>query len=101
MFIILINDLGFEDQSNDLGDIITCKRKIKEFNLLHLKYVDDFTIAEAISMKDQLDTVPLTVRPQPDNFHDSTVDIPWNPRTLEFIHNLSRQNNMQRKTKWR
>ena len=72
LFIILINDLGFEDQSNDLGDIITCKRKIKEFNLLHLKYVDDFTIAEAISMRDQLDTVPVTVRPQPDNFHDRT-----------------------------
>ena len=44
----------------------------KEFNLLHLKYVDDFTIAEAISMRDQLDTVPVTVRPQPDNFHDRT-----------------------------
>ena len=36
-----------------LGEIITCKRRIKEFNLLHLKYVDDFTIAEAINMKEQ------------------------------------------------
>ena len=34
LFIILINDLGFEEQSNNLGELITCKRKIKEFNLI-------------------------------------------------------------------
>ena len=72
LFIILINDLGFDDQTNDAGELITCKRRIKEFNLLHLKYVDDFTIAEAVNMKDQLIMVPVTSRPQPDDYHDRT-----------------------------
>ena len=72
LFIILINDLGFEDQSNNLGELITCKRKVKEFNLIHLKYVDDLTLAEAIDMKRQLTNIPETERPQPDNFHERT-----------------------------
>ena len=72
LFIILINDLGFENQTNDMGELITCKRRIKDYNLIHLKYVDDFTIAEAINMKEQLTTVPVSQRPQPDNYHDRT-----------------------------
>ena len=72
LFIILINDLGFENQTNDVGELITCKRRIKEYNLIHLKYVDDFTIAEAIKMKEQLTEVPVSQRPQPDNYHERT-----------------------------
>ena len=68
LFIILINDLGFDDQANDAGELITCKRRIKEFNLLHLKYVDDFTITEAVNMKDQLTRVPVKDRTQPENY---------------------------------
>ena len=75
LFIILINDLGFEDQSNNLGELITCKRKVKEFNLIHLKYVDDLTLAEAIDMKKQLTNVTVSERPQPDDFHDRTGHI--------------------------
>ena len=72
LFIILINDLGFENQTNDVGELIRCKRRIKEYNLIHLKYVDDFTIAEAINMKEQLTEVPVNQRPQPDNYHERT-----------------------------
>ena len=72
LFIIVINDLGFQNQSNDAGELITCKKRIKEFNLIHLKYVDDFAIAEAVKMKEQLTSVPVDQRPQPDSFHDRT-----------------------------
>ena len=72
LFIILINDLGFDNQSNDAGELITCKRRIKEFNTIHLKYVDDFAVAEAVNMKEQLTQVPVDSRPQPDTYRDRT-----------------------------
>ena len=68
LFLVLINDVGFSDQENNLGDVVTCKRRIKEFNQIHLKYVDDLTVAEAVKMK----TVPLEERTLPDNYHDRT-----------------------------
>ena len=52
--------------------MITCKRRIKEFNTIHLKYVDDFAVAEAVNMKEQLTQVPVDSRPQPDTFRDRT-----------------------------
>ena len=72
LFLVLINDVGFDDKDNDLGEIITCKRRIKDYNKIHLKYVDDLAVAEAINMKTQLKEVPMCERPQPDNFHDRT-----------------------------
>ena len=72
LFLVLINDVGFNDQKNESGDIITCKKRIKEFNELHLKYVDDLTLAEAIPMKSQLNDVPVEARPQPDTYHART-----------------------------
>ena len=71
LFIILINDLGFENQTNNVGELITCKKKIQEFNAIHLKYVDDFSVAEAVKMND-LSHVPVQCRPQPDSLHDRT-----------------------------
>jgi hypothetical protein len=70
LFLVLINDVGFNDQ--DVGEVVTSKRRIKEFNQIHLKYVDDLAVAEAVSMKSQLKSVLLEERPQPDNFHDRT-----------------------------
>ena len=46
LFIILINDLGFDGQENNAGEIITSKRNMKEVNEIHLKYVDDLTLTE-------------------------------------------------------
>ena len=60
--------MGFDRQENNVGDLITCKRRLREINTLHLKYVDDLSIAETINLKDQLETVPLDDRPQPDPF---------------------------------
>ena len=36
LFIVLINDIGFADQKNDLGDIFTSRTKMKEMNEIHL-----------------------------------------------------------------
>ena len=53
LFLILINDVGFNDQRNDLGEISTCKKRLRQVNKLHLKYVDYLALAEAISLETQ------------------------------------------------
>ena len=90
LFLVLINDVGFCDQMNDLGDVITCKKRLKELNEIHLKYVDDLTLAEAVSMKTQLREVAIEDRPQPDPFHARTG--------LELIPGTSRVYNQLLKT---
>jgi hypothetical protein len=71
LFLVLINDLGYEDQMNNAGELIT-KKKVKELNLIHLKYVDDLILAESIDMTNQLYQVPITDRPQPDTHRART-----------------------------
>ena len=72
LFIILINDIGFEEQKNNTGELITCKRNLKTVNEIHLKFVDDLTLAEAINLPEKLVKVPASDRPQPDNYHART-----------------------------
>ena len=36
LFIVLINDVGSIDQKNESGEIIPCKKRIREYNELHL-----------------------------------------------------------------
>ena len=72
LFIVLINDTGFEGQLNNAGEIITSKKRIKEVNTIHLKYVDDLTLAEKVDMKTQVTEVPMEQRPQPDPFRART-----------------------------
>ena len=69
LFIVLINDIGFNGQTNNIGEIITCKRKMKEINEIHLKFVDDLTMAETIDLRNQLTPIPVNQRPQPDSYH--------------------------------
>ena len=45
---------------------------MKTVNEIHLKYVDDLTMAEAINLKEQLIEVPVSMRPQPDSYHART-----------------------------
>ena len=92
--------LGFSDQSNENGEIITCKRRVKHFNELHLKYVDDLTLAESISMKSQLTQVPVVARPQPDTFHERTghIILPEDSRVhknLKETEQYAKDNNMK------
>ena len=72
LFIVLINDMGFDGQINNTGEIITSKRNMKRVNEIHLKYVDDLTLAEAINLPEKLVVVPEDVRPLPDLFHAKT-----------------------------
>ena len=72
LFLILINDVGFPDQRNNVGDIITSKKRTKSVEEIHLKFVDDLTIGEAIKMKEMLSFAPVEERPQPDHFHART-----------------------------
>ena len=72
LFIVMINDLGFENQLNNAGELATSKRNMKLANEIHLKYVDDFTLAEAINLPKQLIEVPDSDRQQPDSYHART-----------------------------
>ena len=71
LFLVLINDVGFKNQLNNAGELATSKRNIREANRIHLKFVDDVTLAESIDLKERL--VPAEPdRPLPDNFHSRT-----------------------------
>ena len=72
LFLVLINDTGFEDQTNVAGDLLSSKRNMRMVNNLHLKYVDDLTLAEAIHLPDKLIKVPESERQLPDMFHART-----------------------------
>ena len=72
LFLILINDAGFSEQENNVGDMITRKKRIAELNVIHMKYVDDLAVAEAVNMNTQLKNIPLQSRPQPDTFRART-----------------------------
>ena len=49
LFLVLVNDSGFMGQINNVGELITARKKIKD-----LKFVDDLTIAESVDMSTQL-----------------------------------------------
>ena len=70
LFLVLINDAGFEGQTNNAGELLTSKRNMKRVNNIHLKYVDDMTLAEAIDLSEKLVHVPD--RKQPDVYHART-----------------------------
>ena len=72
LFIVLINDVGFKDQENNAGELITSKRNMKTVNEIHLKYVDDLTLGEAINLPKNLLFRPASERPMPDMYHART-----------------------------
>ena len=49
LFLVLINDAEFAEQFNNTGDFITRGKKLKELNVIHMKYVDDLALAEGIN----------------------------------------------------
>ena len=101
----MINEVGFEGQKNNLGEILTTRKHIKSANLLHLKYVDDLSLAEAINLPEKL--VANHTRPQPDNYHARTGHILHPDQSKVYSQLLkteeyARSNDMkinQRKTK--
>ena len=87
---ILINDVGFVGQANDTGEIITCKKCMKQINEIHLRYVDDLSLAEAVSLK-ELESVPVGLRPQPDAYHARTGHVLKPEDSRVYRHLLSTQ----------
>ena len=70
LFLVLINDAGFEGQLNNAGEMATSRKNMKTVNQIHLKYVDDMSLAESVNLKDRLVSAPE--RQQPDNYHART-----------------------------
>ena len=70
LFLILINELRFKDQSNNAGEKITNVKRSKLQETIHLKYVDDFSLAESINLKTQLVSDPERQKPEP--YHSRT-----------------------------
>ena len=58
LFLILINEAGFEVQENNAGELLTTKRNMKRINQIHLKFVDDLTLAESINLPAKLQSSP-------------------------------------------
>ena len=88
LFIVLISDLGFDGQTNNIGEIAT--RKLKVMNEIHLKYVDDLTIAEKINLKEALVKVDGDNRPQPGSYHAWTGHVlkPSNSKVFDQLNNI-------------
>ena len=51
LFLILINELGFKEQSNNVGETITKVKRPKTQEAIHLKYVDDFLWLNPLTSK--------------------------------------------------
>ena len=84
---VLINDIGFETENVSIGELITSKKNMKTLNELHLKYVDDLTLAESINLRENL--VLVENRPRPDQYHARTGHAL--PIELSKVHNKLQQ----------
>ena len=106
LFLVLINDVGFLNQSNNVGQMITGRKTFKAANEIHLKFVDDLTVAESIKLKDSC--VPVADRPLPDSYHARTGHalIPEVSKVFKQIENVKSYANLNemkinsRKTKF-
>ena len=65
LFLVYINEVGFENQLNNAGELLTSRRKMKDANTLHLKFVDDLTLAESVALPQKLLQVPTGQKLQP------------------------------------
>ena len=76
LFIILINAAGFRNNLKNIGKFIT-----KPYNRrgpmprIHLKYMDDMTVAEAIHLKKKVIVNPNPNPPRPLQYHERTGHI--------------------------
>ena len=62
---------------------------MKEVNSIHLKYVDDLTLAEAINLPEKLVQIPDSKRPLPDMFHAHTGHV-LPPASSEVYNQLKK-----------
>ena len=73
LFLVLINAAGFKEAIKNTGEVIT-----KPFNRrgplskIHLKFIDDLTVAEAVNLKSKLVPNPNPNPPRPLTYHGRT-----------------------------
>ena len=73
LFLILINDAGFEHLQKQVGDQITRGlNKRKSLGNIHLKFIDDMTMAEAMELKSKLILNPDPCPQLPLAYHERT-----------------------------
>ena len=76
LFIVLINLVGFGNQNKQVGITITKPlQKRKPMEKIHLKYIDDLTVAQSLSLKKQLIQNSDTDKERPLDFHNRTEHI--------------------------
>ena len=76
LFLVLINAAGFRDNMKNAGSYITKPfNKREPMPRIHLKYIDDMTVAEAINLKQQLVINPDPNPPRPLQYHERTGHI--------------------------
>ena len=76
LFIVLINLVGFENQNKQVGKTITKSlNRRKPMETIHLKFIDDLSVAESLNLKKQLIKNPDVNQPRPLDFHDRTEHI--------------------------
>ena len=76
LFLVLINLIGFKDQEKQIGNLITEPlNKRKPMKNIHLKFVDDLTVAESLNLKKQLVANPNINQPRPLEYHNRTEQI--------------------------
>ena len=88
LFLVLMNDCGFEENNTEIGKTITQKKKKFSAPTLHSKYVDDLTILQAVNLKEVI--VPNPDRPLPDQYHarlGQKLD-PMKSKVYEQIQNI-------------
>ena len=73
LFLILINSTGFKEAVRNRGQVITNPRRTrKPIEHIHMKFIDDMTVAESIDLKQKLIPNPDLNPPRPVNYHDRT-----------------------------
>ena len=71
LLIVLFNDLCLNNEDINLTELVSHRKNLNNLNKIHLKYVDDLTLAKSINMK-SLKYMPVSLRPQPDSYYART-----------------------------
>ena len=76
LFLILINAAGYEHLMESVGQHITKKKnKRTKISNIHLKFVDDMTLGEALNLRECLVPNPEPNQPYPLAYHDRTQHV--------------------------
>ena len=66
LFLVLINEVGFDGQTNTTGTWLSRPIRRNMPKEMHLKFVDDLTLLEALKLPDQLTQKPSNIHQEPE-----------------------------------